>query len=360
MPANLVSATVKQDAFETGQPLLELPIAADTGLARHLVGVQGRWLSEVGEAKRGSSTQTVAHSKWLWPLLTVPGTVWLILFFLLPMYVVLAIVFGRIDPVFRTPLPVWNPLKWNPAQFNYVFSHVVGKDGFFGPALLRTLVFVVVASLLCLLIAYPVAYFTARFAGRRKGLILTLLIAPFWISYMMRMLAWVNLLQNDGLVNRGLSLGGFFHVNVDWLSGRASTVIIGLVYGYVPYMILPLFAGLDRIQASVLEAARDLGRRPAVDVLAGDLAAQPARGRGQRAAVLPADARRLLHQRPAVGLAGHVDGRQPDQQLRAGARADRSGGCLRAARPGRVAAADALVRPDHARRRSPLVNGAQS
>jgi ABC-type spermidine/putrescine transport system permease subunit I len=200
-----------------------------------------------------------AHHSSLWPLLALPGTLWLILFFILPMYVVMAIVFGRVDPIFRTPLPVWNPLQWNPAQFNYVFSHLVGKDGFFGPALLRTLLFVVLASLLCLLVAYPVAYFTARFAGKHKALILTLLIAPFWISYMMRMLAWVNLLQNDGLVNRGLGLGGLFHVNVDWLSGRASTVILGLVYGYVPYMILPLFAGLDRIQTSVLEAARDLG-----------------------------------------------------------------------------------------------------
>ncbi len=67
---------------------------------------------------------------------------------------------------------------------------------------------------------------------------------------MMRMLAWVNLLQNDGLVNRALSLGGLFDVHVDWLGGRPETVVLGLVYGYVPYMILPLFAGLDRIPAS--------------------------------------------------------------------------------------------------------------
>jgi ABC-type spermidine/putrescine transport system permease subunit I len=206
-----------------------------------------------------ATRSTTGRRSLLWPLLALPGTVWLLLFFLIPMYVVLAIVFGRVDPIFRTPLPVWNPLQWNPAQFNYVFSHIVGSNAIFGPALLRTLVYVFLASGLCLLIAYPVAYFTARFAGRRKGIILTLLIAPFWISYMMRMLAWVNLLQNDGLVNRGLSIGGLFHVNVDWLSGRASTVVLGLVYGYVPYMILPLFAGLDRIQASVLEASRDLG-----------------------------------------------------------------------------------------------------
>jgi ABC-type spermidine/putrescine transport system permease subunit I len=212
-----------------------------------------------GRDERSRSRSSHGGRAPLWPLLALPGTVWLILFFLVPMYVVLAIVFGRVDPIFRTPIPVWNPLQWNPAQFNYVFSHVVGPDGIFGPALLRTLVYVVLASSLSLLIAYPVAYYTARFAGKHKALILTMLIAPFWISYMMRMLAWVNLLQNDGLVNRALSLGGLFNVQVDWLSGRASTVVLGLVYGYVPYMILPLFAGLDRIQTSVLEASRDLG-----------------------------------------------------------------------------------------------------
>jgi spermidine/putrescine transport system permease protein len=76
---------------------------------------------------------------------------------------------------------------------------------------------------------------------------------------MMRMLAWVNLLSTDGLVNKTLSLNGLFNVHVDWLSGRSIVVILGLVYGYVPYMILPLYAGLDRLPQSMLEAARDLG-----------------------------------------------------------------------------------------------------
>jgi spermidine/putrescine transport system permease protein len=75
---------------------------------------------------------------------------------------------------------------------------------------------------------------------------------------MMRMLAWINLLQNDGLVNRVLTLGPL-NMRVDWLDGHSTTVVLGLVYGYVPYMILPLFAGLDRIPRSTLEAARDLG-----------------------------------------------------------------------------------------------------
>jgi spermidine/putrescine transport system permease protein len=110
-----------------------------------------------------------------------------------------------------------------------------------------------------LLIAFPVAYFTAKYAGRRKALVLTLLVAPFWISYMMRMLAWVNLLQTDGIVNNILSLGGLLPIEVNWLAGKWYTVVMGLIYGYVPYMILPLFAALDRISPSLLEAARDLG-----------------------------------------------------------------------------------------------------
>jgi ABC-type spermidine/putrescine transport system permease subunit I len=196
--------------------------------------------------------------KLLWPALALPGTLWLILLFLVPMYVVFAIVFGQVDPVFRTPLPVWNPVQWNTVQFTDVFRHIVGSEGFYGPALLRTAIFVASASVICLLIAYPVAYYTARLARHHRKLLLALLIAPFWISYMMRMLAWVNLLQNDGLVNRALGLG-LFSVNVDWLNGRSFVVILGLVYGYVPYMILPLYAGLDRLQPNILEAARDLG-----------------------------------------------------------------------------------------------------
>ena len=201
---------------------------------------------------------TRKRRKLLWPALALPGTLWLILLFVLPMYVVFAIVFGQVDPIFRTPLPVWNPVQWNTVQFTDVFRHIVGSQGYFGPALLRTAIFVASASVICLLIAYPVAYYTARLARHHRNLLLALLIAPFWISYMMRMLAWVNLLQNDGLVNKTLGLG-VFSVHVDWLNGRSIVVILGLVYGYVPYMILPLYAGLDRLQPNILEAARDLG-----------------------------------------------------------------------------------------------------
>ena len=200
-----------------------------------------------------------ARAGALWPALAAPGMLWLLAFVVGPVYVVLAIVFGRTDPIFRTAVPVWNPLQWDPTQFNYVLSRIAGPDGVYGPALLRTALFVLTASVLCLLIAFPVAYYTARLSGRWRGLLLVAIIAPFWISYMMRMLAWVNLLQDDGLVNRVLSLGGVFDVRVQWLTGQPVVVVLGLVYGYVAYMILPLYAGLDRLPQSTLEAARDLG-----------------------------------------------------------------------------------------------------
>ena len=195
----------------------------------------------------------------LWPALATPGAAWIALLFVAPLYVVLAVAFGKLSPLFNSPVPVWNPLQWNGHEFGFVFSHIEGANGIFGPALIRTLAYVAIASVLCLLVAYPVAYFVARVAGRHRGIILAALIAPFWISYMMRMLAWVNLLQTNGLVNKTLGLDGLFPVHVNWLEGRPVVVVLGLFYGYVPYMILPLFAGLDRIPPNMLEASRDLG-----------------------------------------------------------------------------------------------------
>src|SRR5690242_6361169 len=80
----------------------------------------------------------------LWAALAAPGILWLAVFFLFPLYVVLSIVFGQVDPIFRTPVPVWNPLQWDPTQFSYVLTHIVGADGVFGPAIVRTFLFVVV------------------------------------------------------------------------------------------------------------------------------------------------------------------------------------------------------------------------
>jgi ABC-type spermidine/putrescine transport system permease subunit I len=192
-----------------------------------------------------------------WMLLALPGILWLIFLFIVPFYAMLAIAGGKLNLIFEQPVAVWNPLQWNSANLAKAWHDVAGVGAFDGPIVIRTLIYVALASALSLLIAYPVAYFVARFGGHRKGLFLVLLIAPFWISYMMRMLAWVDLLQVNGYVNKAFSLVGLGPVN--WLGGLSVTVILGLVYGYIPYLILVLYAGLDRIDPSLIEAGRDLG-----------------------------------------------------------------------------------------------------
>jgi ABC-type spermidine/putrescine transport system permease subunit I len=192
-----------------------------------------------------------------WAALALPGVAWLIVLFIVPFYAVLAIAMGKLNRLFESPVAVWNPFSWSSSNVIDVWHDLVGSASFAGPVVLRTIVYVFAASILCLLIGYPVAYFVARFAGRRKGLLLILLIAPFWISYMMRMLAWIDLLQTGGYLNKALSWVGVSPVN--WLGGESVTVILGLVYGYIPYLILVLFAGLDRIDPSLIEAGRDLG-----------------------------------------------------------------------------------------------------
>ncbi|HLM87431.1 MAG TPA: ABC transporter permease [Streptosporangiaceae bacterium] len=192
-----------------------------------------------------------------WIALAAPGIIWLALLFIVPFYAVLAIAMGKLNELYESPVAVWNPFAWSSENLINVWHDIFGSAAFAGPIVVRTIVYVAIAALLCLLIGYPAAYFVARFAGRRKGLFLVLLVAPFWISYMMRMLAWVDLLQTNGYVNKALGWVGISPVN--WLGGKPVTVILGLVYGYIPYMILVLYAGLDRIDPALIEAGRDLG-----------------------------------------------------------------------------------------------------
>jgi spermidine/putrescine transport system permease protein len=192
-----------------------------------------------------------------WMVLAAPGILWLALLFIVPFYAVLAMAGGKLNLIFEQPIAVWNPLQWSTANLAKAWQDIAGAGASVGPVAVRTVVYVAIASLLSLAIAYPTAYFVARFGGRRKGLFLVLLIAPFWISYMMRMLAWIDLLQTNGYVNKALGLVNIGPVN--WLGGLPATVILGLVYGYIPYLILVLYAGLDRIDPALIEAGRDLG-----------------------------------------------------------------------------------------------------
>jgi ABC-type spermidine/putrescine transport system permease subunit I len=204
----------------------------------------------------------VRYPRWFWTAFGVPGLLWLGLLFLVPLYVILAVAMGTVDPIFLSPVPVWNPLDWSTVAFEAIFESFGPGETFF-VVFVRTFAYVAIAVALSLAVGYPVAYFIARHGGRFKGLLLLGLVAPFWISYLMRMLAWVNLLQDEGYVNRTLTALGVLDAPRNWLDGRASTVILGLVYGYVPFLILPLYAALDRIPRDLIEASRDLGASPA-------------------------------------------------------------------------------------------------
>jgi len=190
----------------------------------------------------------------LWAALAAPGAFWLLFFFAVPFYAVACVAFGTVDPIFRDAIPQWNPLNWSFSEFNAVFSSVT--SGPLRGVFARTIVYVVSALIISFTIGFPVAYYLARHAGKRRMLLLLLIIAPFWVNYLMRMLAWVNLLSPSGLFSRFV---GIFGVQYNWLDGSPITVILGLVYGYIPFLILPLYATLERLDWRLVEAARDLG-----------------------------------------------------------------------------------------------------
>jgi putrescine transport system permease protein len=207
-------------------------------------------------------------SRRIWGLLTLPGVAWLAVFFLFAFYAVASVGLGNVTELYQ-PVPHWNPIDWNVGYLWQAMQDVVPGGRTFD-VFIRTIVYVVVALILSLGIGYPVAYYTSRHAGRFRVLILVLLVLPFWISYLMRMFAWTNLLDSTGYAARflgAISFDGLLRSlglldGTNWLGGQHITVIMALVYGYVPYLILPLYASLDRIDQRLIEAARDLGAPP--------------------------------------------------------------------------------------------------
>jgi spermidine/putrescine transport system permease protein len=199
----------------------------------------------------------------IWSFLALPGVVWLAAFFLVAFYAVISVGLGNVTELYQ-PVPHWNPLDWNVGYLLQAIEDVL-PGGRTWDVFHRTLVYVVAAVAISLAIGYPVAYYVSRYAGRWRGLLLVLLVLPFWISYLMRMFAWTNLLANGGYaadVLHALSLDRLLIHGGDWLGGQPIAVIMGLVYGYVPYLIIPLYAALDRIDQRLIEAARDLGAPP--------------------------------------------------------------------------------------------------
>jgi spermidine/putrescine transport system permease protein len=175
----------------------------------------------------------------------IPGGFWLLWFFVLPLGILVAISFGTTDDL-------GNALYgWYPENYERVF------DPAFAPILLRSISYAVATVVLCLIIGYPVAYWIARFGGRWKNVLIALVIVPSFVNYLVRTYAWVAMLSDEGLVNGiardlGLTTDGIQFLNTPW------AVIGGLTYGYIAFMILPIYAALDRMDPAVIEASKDL------------------------------------------------------------------------------------------------------
>ena len=133
-------------------------------------------------------------------------------------------------------------------------------DPLYAAILLRTFVMAGTATLGCLVLGFPLALFISR-AGARKNLYLQLVILPFWTSFLVRTYAWMFLLRDTGLINSVLLETGLIHQPLPLLYNDGA-VFVGLVYGYLPFVVLPLYATLERLDKSLLEAAADLGARP--------------------------------------------------------------------------------------------------
>jgi spermidine/putrescine transport system permease protein len=174
-----------------------------------------------------------------------PAGIWLLVLFAVPMGIVLLVALGRTDPSYQAIY------GWHPGNFADVF------DPLFAPVLLRSVGYALATVVLCLLIGYPIAYYIARFGGRWKTLLIAVVVLPFLVNYLVRTYAWVAILSDEGLANgiledTGIADNGIQFVNTSW------AVVGGLVYGYLAFMILPLYAALDRMDPALIEAGKDL------------------------------------------------------------------------------------------------------
>ena len=184
----------------------------------------------------------------LWGSLLALPTAWMVTFFVSSMVIVVLLSFGRTTnegfPVFATSLDSYRAL-WNEVYLELF---------------LRSLLYALATVAISVLIAYPVAYVIALHGGRYKNALIAAIVVPFFASYLIRMYAWKALLSDDGLVNSGLretGLGdGITFLNTSW------AVIGGLVYGFVVFMILPIYASLERLDVSLIEAGKDLYHGP--------------------------------------------------------------------------------------------------
>ena len=197
----------------------------------------------------------------IWAVLALPYA-WLALFFLVPFAIVLKISLAEQ----AMGIPPYTPLletdeggtRVHASLANYLF---LLSDSLYFRAYLNAIKFAGFSTLFCLLLGYPMAYGIVRAPRAWRGFLLLMVILPFWTSFLIRVYAWIGLLKGNGLINNLLLSLGLVHEPLTLLN-NAFAIYLGITYSYLPFMVLPLYAALERLDPALLEAAADLGCRP--------------------------------------------------------------------------------------------------
>jgi|TARA_B110000459_G_scaffold30631_1_gene31308 putrescine transport system permease protein len=189
--------------------------------------------------------------------------IWLLLLFLLPFIFVLKI--SLAEPIMAIP-PYTSLLKWSDSWLPSIAASLdsylfLFSDSLYIKAYLSSLKIAIISTILTLIIGYSIAYSVARAPTRWRGILLMLVILPFWTSFLIRVYAWIGILKTEGLLNLALMSIGIIDKPL-MIMNTDLAVYIGIVYSYLPFMILPLYANLEKMDMSLLEAAADLGCRP--------------------------------------------------------------------------------------------------
>jgi putrescine transport system permease protein len=190
--------------------------------------------------------------------------VWLLLFFLVPFLIVFKISFSEVQIAMPPYVPLFEwvedarklVLTFNLNNYLFLFT-----DDLYVSTFLYSVKVAAISTVLCLLIGYPMAYAIARSTPTMRNVWLMLVILPFWTSFLLRVYAWVGLLKTDGVINNVLLSIGIIDVPMKLLYTDFA-VYIGIVYSYLPFMILPLYSNLEKHDLTLLEAAADLGAKP--------------------------------------------------------------------------------------------------
>jgi putrescine transport system permease protein len=211
------------------------------------------------------SDRAASHNPARWLVVLIPY-VWLAVFFLIPFFIVLKISFSDTAIAMPPYTPVFDGLAKLGAFLdaldfdNYVF---LTDDPLYVNAYLNSLRIAVISTFLLLLIGYPMALAMARAPSSIRPTLLMLVILPFWTSFLIRVYAWIGIIKPEGLLTLLLQGIGFLGPNEQVQIFRTDiAVFIGIVYSYLPFMILPLYASLEKMDGTLLEAASDLGCPP--------------------------------------------------------------------------------------------------